>query len=68
VQAITWRRVEGKDRTSVLREALSSGTARAAPTADGFFLEMDDADLPEGEVALTLDTGAVVASPITVRR
>ena len=68
VQAITWRRVEGKDRTSALQEALASGTARVVPTADGFFLEMDAADFPEGEVALTLDTGDVVASPITVRR
>lgn len=70
VQAIIWRRVASKDRTSALREALSSGTARVTPAADGFLLEIDDADLPEGErlVALTLDTGAVVASPITVRR
>lgn len=68
VQAITWRRVEGKDRTSALKEALASGTARVVPTADGFFLEMDDADFPEGEVALTLDTGDVVSSPVTVRR
>lgn len=68
VQAITWRRVEGKDRTLALREALASGTARVAPTADGFFLEIDDADLPEGDrlVALTLDNEDVVSSPITV--
>ena len=70
VQAITWRRVEGKDRTSALKEALASGTARVVPTADGFFLEMDDANLPEGEweVALTLDNEDVVSSPITMRR
>ena len=70
VQAITWRRVEGKDRTSALKEALASGTARVAPTADGFLLEIDSANLPEGEwlVALTLDNEDVVASPITVRR
>ncbi len=68
VQAIIWRRVEGKDRTSALKEALASGTARVVPTADGFFLEMDAANLPEGEVALTLDNEDVVSSPVTVRR
>lgn len=66
VQAITWRRVEGQDRTSVLQEALASGTARVAPTCDGFILEIEDAHLPEGTrwIALTLDSNAVVASPL----
>lgn len=67
VRAIAWQRVEGKNHTAALRDALASGTARLTPAADGFLLEIDDADLPEtGEsrVALVLDTGAVLAAPI----
>jgi hypothetical protein len=68
VQAMAWRRMESQDRTSALQDALASGTARLTPTADGFVLEIDSADLAEiGEqrAALVLDTGTVLAAPIT---
>lgn len=69
VQAITWRRMEGQDRTSALQEALANSTARIAPTVDGFILEIEDAHLPEGtrEIVLTLDRNASVASPVLRR-
>lgn len=68
VQTMTWRRIERQDRTSALQDALASGTARLTPTANGFLLEIDSADLAEtGEqrAALVLDTGAVLVAPIT---
>lgn len=67
VQGISWSYFESQDRTEALGEALANGSARITPTADGFLLEIDDVDLlsvADSVATLTLDTGAVLSSPI----
>jgi len=67
VEAVTVQSVKGYDYTTVLREAILRGSTWVLPTADGFRLEIQDADLLEPsvtEVVLTLDTGDVVVAPI----
>jgi hypothetical protein len=64
VQAITWQQMEAEDRTSAIRAALANGSAHLTFTADGFSLEMDDADWQAGEVVLMLDHDAVLSTPI----
>lgn len=71
VQTLTVQGVDGQDYTAALQDAIAHGSAWVTRTVEGFVLEIQDPELSAlsaQEVVLTVDTGAVVAASIPVRR